>query len=69
MFVKKGADYAVYINTSAEFDGSDSGALPEEAVSQGKIKKDAESESFWRCNYFVSSAGWGEFCNNLVDGM
>jgi deoxyhypusine synthase len=33
MFVKKGADYAVYINTSAEFDGSDSGALPEEAVS------------------------------------
>jgi deoxyhypusine synthase len=34
---RNGADYAVYINTAQEYDGSDSGALPEEAVSWGKI--------------------------------
>jgi deoxyhypusine synthase len=34
---RNGADYAVYINSAGEFDGSDSGALPEEAVSWGKI--------------------------------
>lgn len=34
---RNGADYAVYINSSPEFDGSDSGALPEEAISWGKI--------------------------------
>jgi deoxyhypusine synthase len=34
---RNGADYAVYINTIPEYDGSDSGALPEEAVSWGKI--------------------------------
>ncbi len=33
-----GADYAVYINAAQEFDGSDSGATPDEAVSWGKIK-------------------------------
>src|SRR3989338_7016777 len=31
--LRNGADYAVYINNSQEFDGSDAGALPEEAVS------------------------------------
>ncbi|HKL23655.1 MAG TPA: deoxyhypusine synthase [Candidatus Nanoarchaeia archaeon] len=39
---RDGADYAVYINSSPEFDGSDSGALPEEAVSWGKIRPDAK---------------------------
>ncbi len=34
---RNGADYAVYINNSMEFDGSDAGALPEEAVSWGKL--------------------------------
>lgn len=33
-----GADYAVYINAAQEFDGSDAGATPDEAVSWGKIK-------------------------------
>src|SRR3989344_5062046 len=33
-----GADYAVYINAAQEFDGSDSGATPNEAMSWGKIK-------------------------------
>lgn len=37
-FQRNGADYAVYINTGQEFDGSDSGARPDEAVSWGKIK-------------------------------
>jgi len=40
---RDGLDYAVYINNSQEFDGSDAGALPEEAVSWGKIKSKAES--------------------------
>lgn len=41
--LRNGTDYAIYINTSQEFDGSDSGALPEEAVSWGKILPNAES--------------------------
>ncbi|KAG6553454.1 hypothetical protein Mapa_004366 [Marchantia paleacea] len=36
-----GADYAVFINTAQEYDGSDSGARPEEAISWGKIKSGA----------------------------
>lgn len=39
--MRNGADYAVYINTGQEFDGSDAGARPDEAVSWGKIKADA----------------------------
>lgn len=35
--MRNGADFAVYVNTGAEFDGSDSGASPDEAVSWGKI--------------------------------
>lgn len=38
---RNGADYSVFINTASEFDGSDSGAQPDEAISWGKIKKDA----------------------------
>lgn len=43
MLFRNGADYAVYINTGQEFDGSDSGARPDEAVSWGKIRAGAES--------------------------
>ena len=39
---RNGADYAVYINTEQEFDGSDAGATPEEAVSWGKILPNAK---------------------------
>ncbi|RZC36453.1 DS domain containing protein [Asbolus verrucosus] len=39
--MRNGADYCVYLNTSSEFDGSDSGARPDEAKSWGKIKKEA----------------------------
>ncbi|MBM3232047.1 deoxyhypusine synthase [Candidatus Pacearchaeota archaeon] len=41
--LRNGLDYAVYINTSQEFDGSDAGALPSEAVSWGKILPNAKS--------------------------
>lgn len=41
--LRNGLDYAVYINTSSEFDGSDSGAMPDEAVSWGKITVGAKS--------------------------
>ena len=40
---RDGAESAVYINTAQEFDGSDAGARPDEAVSWGKIKAGAES--------------------------
>jgi len=39
---RNGADYAVYINNAQEFDGSDSGAKPEEAISWGKILPQAK---------------------------
>jgi deoxyhypusine synthase len=39
--MRNGADYSVFINTGQEFDGSDSGARPDEAISWGKIKADA----------------------------
>ena len=35
---RDGADYCVFVNTAQEFDGSDSGARPDEAISWGKIK-------------------------------
>jgi deoxyhypusine synthase len=41
--MRNGAESAVYINTAQEFDGSDAGARPDEAVSWGKIKLDGES--------------------------
>ncbi len=40
--MRNGADFTVYINTGHEFDGSDSGARPDEAVSWGKIKGDSK---------------------------
>ncbi|XXG80893.1 hypothetical protein AAC387_Pa09g1655 [Persea americana] len=41
--MRNGADYAVFINTAQEFDGSDSGARPDEAVSRGKIRGSAKT--------------------------
>lgn len=37
LFAGEGASYSVYINTGQAFDGSDTGASPDEAVSWGKI--------------------------------
>ena len=36
--MRNGAEWAVLINVAGEFDGSDAGARPDEAVSWGKIK-------------------------------
>ena len=42
-----GLDYAVYLTTAIELDGSLSGATPREAVSWGKIKEKAEKVLIW----------------------
>ncbi|MGC8580791.1 MAG: deoxyhypusine synthase [Thermoplasmata archaeon] len=39
---KNGLDYAIYISTATEHDGSLSGARPKEAISWGKIKEKAK---------------------------
>lgn len=39
---RNGADFSVYVNTASEYDGSDSGARPDEAVSWGKISSEAK---------------------------
>lgn len=39
--MRNGADYAVYVNNGAEWEASDSGAKPTEALSWGKIRLDA----------------------------
>ncbi|GIQ81271.1 deoxyhypusine synthase [Kipferlia bialata] len=43
LFSATGANFAVYVNTGMEFDGSDAGASPEEAKSWGKIAVDANA--------------------------
>ena len=40
--MRNGANFSVFLNTASEFDGSDSGARPDEAVSWGKIRLDAK---------------------------
>ena len=39
---RDGADYAIYITTAHEFEGSNAGANIEEAISWGKVKADAK---------------------------
>lgn len=41
--VRGGLDYAVYITTAVEWDGSLSGARPREAISWGKIREEAKT--------------------------
>lgn len=41
--MRNGANYSILINTAQEFDGSDAGARPEEAISWGKIAIGAKS--------------------------
>jgi len=42
-----GLDYAVYLTSATELDGSLSGATPREAVSWGKISEEAEKVLIW----------------------
>ncbi len=44
--MRNGADFSVFINTAHEWDGSDSGAAPDEAISWGKAHLEAEVDSF-----------------------
>lgn len=53
MLFRNGADYAVYINTGQEFDGSDSGARPDEAVSWGKIKSAERGGKSVKASVFI----------------
>lgn len=39
---REGADYAIYLTTAMEFEGSNAGANTEEAISWGKIRDDAK---------------------------
>lgn len=45
--MRNGADYSVYINTGVSYDGSDTGASPDEAISWGKIKINAQPVKLW----------------------
>ena len=40
--MRNGLDYCVLVNTAAEFDGSDAGARPDESISWGKIRANAD---------------------------
>lgn len=40
--MRNGADFCVYISTALEYDGSDSGASPDEAISWGKVRIDSK---------------------------
>lgn len=39
--IRDGADYTVFLNTAVEYDGSDSGANPDESIAAGKIRPEA----------------------------
>ena len=41
--MRNGADHSIFINSAQEFDGSDAGARPDEAISWGKIKQGAKA--------------------------
>lgn len=41
--MRNGADLSIFVNSAQEFDGSDAGARPDEAVSWGKIRMDGVS--------------------------
>jgi deoxyhypusine synthase len=47
------------VNTAQEFDGSDAGARPDEAVSWGKIKADAKSVKVSNSKCFPVPCGVG----------
>jgi len=53
--MRNGADYAVFINTAQEYDGSDSGARPDEAVSWGKIRGSAKTVKVHPMHTFSSA--------------
>ena len=64
--MRNGADFSVLINTAQEFDGSDAGARPDEAISWGKIAIGAKSVKVYCEASTVIPIIWGEsFCRNM----
>lgn len=64
--MRNGANFAVFINTAQEFDGSDAGAKPTEALSWGKLALDCKkvkvySEFSLVFPFIVSEAFYPEF--------
>ena len=54
-----GLDYAVYITTGSEWDGSLSGALVTEAISWGKVKtRAAANNDSWRGDHDIALYLW-----------
>lgn len=47
----------MFVNTAQEFDGSDSGARPDEAVSWGKIKDTASPVKVIKITTYYSQKG------------
>lgn len=67
--MRNGAESAVYINTAQEFDGSDAGARPDEAVSWGKIKIGADNVKVKPSpSYSFRTAGWQVALTTLLFG-
>lgn len=68
--MRNGADYVVYVNTAQEFDGSDSGARPDEAVSWGKIRVDAKPVKIYaEATLVVPLIVASTFAKRLEDGQ
>lgn len=65
--MRNGAESAVYINTAQEFDGSDAGARPDEAVSWGKIKTDAKAVKV--CRFMPESCSVSMALSNFSRSM
>merc|ERR1739845_313047 len=56
--MRNGADFSLFVNTAGEFGGSDSGARPDEAVSWGKIRKDAKPVKIYAEDTSCSPSWW-----------
>ena len=58
----------MYVNTAQEFDGSDAGARPDEAVSWGKIKVGGDSvkvSGIFLCDWVGD--GVGRWCGLMIE--
>jgi len=62
---KGGLDYAVYLTTAQEYDGSLSGARPREAVTWGKIKPEGKSVTVYGDATVLLPLLWGGVLGRL----
>ena len=51
--MRNGVNFSVFVNTGQEFEGSDSGAKPSEALSWAKIRPDANPVKIYAEASFV----------------